>query len=227
MIAGQVQTISKNLEQIAKGNNLITAIISSEPVVTDEKTIYSGKNVTIQLKSINDKNTLLWTMKSPEEADWKIAVRLCAANGAKTLVFIGKTPREMSDSPDVCLVSDHINVSGKNPLIGINDDSRGARFPDMTDLYNKELSLLIQRCCDSIGMSVKSYTILVPRESDITTSLENKILGLRDNIILSKDIYAAAIVAKHQSLVSTGLFFSRFLNSEKKNQFLECLLKNL
>lgn len=37
------------------------------------------------------------------------------------------------------LISDHINLSGTNPLIGDNLDKYGPRFPDMTYTYNKGL----------------------------------------------------------------------------------------
>ena len=227
MIASRNQNISRKIEQIAKENNLSAAIVTSEVVESEGKPIYTDKNATIQLISKENKRTLLWTIKSPAEDDWKNAVRLCAAGGVKTFIFIGKPIKEIYGLSDVCIITDHINVSGKNPLIGINDDSRGARFPDMTDLYNKALTLLIKRCCDNLGMSVKSYTILVPKEQAAITGLEQKILELRNNIIFSKDIYAAAIVAKHQSLSSTGLFFAPSLNGKKKSQFLDCLLKNL
>lgn len=43
------------------------------------------------------------------------------------------------------LISDHINFSGRNPLIGLNDDSLGPRFPDMSDAYSKELRLKAHR----------------------------------------------------------------------------------
>jgi purine-nucleoside phosphorylase len=35
------------------------------------------------------------------------------------------------------VVRDHINLLGRNPLIGANDDRFGPRFPDMTDAYNQ------------------------------------------------------------------------------------------
>ena len=35
-------------------------------------------------------------------------------------------------------IRDHINLQGRNPLVGINDDRFGPRFPDMTDCYNRQ-----------------------------------------------------------------------------------------
>lgn len=45
---------------------------------------------------------------------------------------------------DVMAISDHINFTGQNPLIGPNLDSFGPRFPDMTAVYDKELLLLAE-----------------------------------------------------------------------------------
>ena len=40
---------------------------------------------------------------------------------------------------DLVLLSDHINLMGKNPLIGPNDDRLGVRFPDMSNAYDLAL----------------------------------------------------------------------------------------
>ena len=43
------------------------------------------------------------------------------------------------------LISDHINLTGRHPLVGPNDDALGPRFPDMTEAWDRELRGRIQR----------------------------------------------------------------------------------
>ena len=48
---------------------------------------------------------------------------------------------------DIMLITDHINLTGANPLIGPNQDSWGIRFPDMSRAYSQALITM----AESIG----------------------------------------------------------------------------
>lgn len=54
---------------------------------------------------------------------------------------------------DVFIVTDHINATGGNPLIGPNDDKTGPRFPDMTFAYSEELNSAIRSMLGARGIA--------------------------------------------------------------------------
>jgi purine-nucleoside phosphorylase len=71
-------------------------------------------------------------------------VRAAIAAGCHTIVL---TNAAGAIDPDLevgapCLISDHLNLTGTNPLIGPNDDSVGSRFPDLTEAYSARLRKL-------------------------------------------------------------------------------------
>ena len=56
---------------------------------------------------------------------------------------------------DVMLITDHINLTGMaglNPLIGPNLDEFGPRFPDMSQVYDRELSALARKAAAESGI---------------------------------------------------------------------------
>jgi purine-nucleoside phosphorylase len=59
------------------------------------------------------------------------------------------------DAGTLMLVTDHINLTGQNPMIGPNDDRLGERFPDMVRAWSPELRALMRRAAVEEGIDVE------------------------------------------------------------------------
>ncbi|MBU1222160.1 purine-nucleoside phosphorylase [Myxococcota bacterium] len=76
--------------------------------------------------------------------------------GCKTLIITNAAGGITHLSPgDLCLISDHINFMGANPLRGENDERLGPRFPDMSDIYSKELRKTVKEIAHRNGILLK------------------------------------------------------------------------
>jgi purine-nucleoside phosphorylase len=56
---------------------------------------------------------------------------------------------------DLMLISDHVNLFGTNPLVGSNDETFGARFPDMSDAYRSDLRRLAKAVAWRVRVPLK------------------------------------------------------------------------
>jgi purine-nucleoside phosphorylase len=68
-------------------------------------------------------------------------VRVFQALGIKRLVLVNAAGGLNPDfaAGDIMIIDDHINLTGRNPLVGSNEDAWGPRFPDMTTAYTLQL----------------------------------------------------------------------------------------
>src|SRR5436853_4389457 len=92
-------------------------------------------------------------------------VRVFALMGIKTLVLTnaaGGTAAHLGPG-SLMVIIDHINMMGVNPLRGPNDDRFGPRFPDMTEVYSRELQELAVAEARAIGVDLRRgiYAALV------------------------------------------------------------------
>lgn len=89
--------------------------------------------------------------------DVVLPIRVMALLGVKTLFVTnasGGINRDFHPG-DLVLITDHINMSGRNPLVGPNLVELGPRFPDMSEAYNKELTKLVEDCAHKHGVHMK------------------------------------------------------------------------
>ena len=73
--------------------------------------------------------------------DVVFGVRTAVACGAERVLLTNAAGGVNTDyAPgDLVMLSDHINLTARNPLIGPNDDRLGPRFPDMSEVYARDL----------------------------------------------------------------------------------------
>lgn len=78
-------------------------------------------------------------------SDVVLPVRLMKLMGAKVL-FLTNAAGGVNTSfhaGDLMMIKDHISVFAPNPLIGANIDELGTRFPDMSEIYDRDLQRVI------------------------------------------------------------------------------------
>lgn len=84
-------------------------------------------------------------------------VKVMKALGVKTLILTnaaGAVNQTFKPS-DLMIITDHINNMGSNPLIGNNDNSFGERFPDMSEVYKRNLVTLAEKCAQNLGIDIQ------------------------------------------------------------------------
>ncbi|MCI0335929.1 MAG: purine-nucleoside phosphorylase, partial [Planctomycetes bacterium] len=106
---------------------------------------------------------------------------------------------------DVMVIDDHINLLNRNPLIGVNDDTLGPRFPDMSAPYDRNLgdrALAIARREDFVCHRGVYIAVLGPTYE---TRAEIRMLRYLGGDAVGMSTVPEAIVAAHAGLRVLGL----------------------
>jgi len=110
---------------------------------------HAGK---LSIVSINEKLTAILSGRAhyyegyPIQ-DLVIPVRAFSQLGVKNLILTNAAGgiSENYDPGDIISITDHINLTGNNPLMGKNLDNLGPRFPDMSEVYDKNFINLAKK----------------------------------------------------------------------------------
>lgn len=89
--------------------------------------------------------------------DVVLPTRLMKMMGAKILFLTnasgGVNPNFKAG--DFMMMTDHISTFAPNPLIGANIEELGTRFPDMSEIYDKELRDIIEETAKENGIEIQ------------------------------------------------------------------------
>lgn len=78
---------------------------------------------------------------------------------------------------DLIIIDDHINLQPDNPLRGLNKPEYGPRFPDMSNPYDGELSLLIESKAKELGIVMRKGVYAAVPGPNLETRAEYRYLG--------------------------------------------------
>ena len=101
---------------------------------------------------------------------------------------------------DLMIITDHISVAVKNPLIGQNDDRLGPRFPDMSEPYKKDLISKAKEIAKLNSIEVKEGVYFGVTGPTFETRAEYRMIHLLGGDAVGMSTVQEVITAVHAGI---------------------------
>lgn len=106
---------------------------------------------------------------------------------------------------DFMLITDHITTMIPSPLIGPNMDELGARFPDMSEVYNKELCSIITKEAEKLNITIKEGVYMQFTGPAYETPVEIRMCRTLGGDAAGMSTACEAVAAHHMGLKVCGI----------------------
>ena len=103
------------------------------------------------------------------------------------------------------VISDHLNLLGANPLLGKNDERFGPRFPDMSEVYDREYQDTAISEAHAMGVELRRGIYAALAGPSYETPAEIRMLRLLGADAVGMSTVPEAIVARHMGLRVLGV----------------------
>ena len=142
---------------------------------------------------------------TPEEVTFP--TRVLGRLGINTMVVTNAAGGVRLDyhQGQLVLIADHINLTGRNPMVGPNDDRLGQRFFDMTDAYTRRLRVLAHAAAAAQGMQLAEGVYLGLSGPSFETPAEIRAFRTWGADLVGMSTVHEVIVARHMGIEVLGI----------------------
>ena len=139
--------------------------------------------------------------------DVVLPARLMKLMGAKVLFLTNAAGGANFDfeAGDLMLIKDHILFSVPSPLIGENIDELGLRFPDMSDVYRKDLQEIIRTTAKENGIKLQEGVYIQLSGPNFETPAEVRMCRTLGADAVGMSTAAEAVAANHMGMKVCGI----------------------
>ena len=139
--------------------------------------------------------------------DIAFPLRVANALGVRKLVVTNAAGslNAAFDPGDVMMITDHMNFTGHNPLIGPHDDTFGLRFPDMSDAYDRVVQKHIRQAFDKNALPLREGIYAGITGPSLETSAERRFLRQSGGDAVGMSTVMEVIAAKQCGFQVAGL----------------------
>jgi purine-nucleoside phosphorylase len=106
---------------------------------------------------------------------------------------------------DLMMITDHLNLSGYNPLVGHNDERLGPRFPDMSAAYAPQLRKLLKETAAQRKIALKEGVYASVSGPSYETPAEIRMLRTLGADAVGMSTVPEVIAASHMGVPVAGV----------------------
>ncbi|WP_313893115.1 purine-nucleoside phosphorylase [Psychrobacillus sp.] len=106
---------------------------------------------------------------------------------------------------DLMIITDHLNLVGTNPLMGPNNDELGTRFPDLSQVYNKELRTIAETVASEQNIPLQHGVYAWWSGPAYETPAEIRMIRTLGADAVGMSTVPEAIVATHANMKVLGI----------------------
>jgi purine-nucleoside phosphorylase len=142
-----------------------------------------------------------------ESATAAFPARVLGVLGSRALVVTNAAGGVNADfAPgDLMRIADHLNLSGRNPLTGPNEDALGPRFPDLSRAYDPRLAEALEAVARDTGVALRRGVYAQISGPSYETPAEVRMLRLLGADAVGMSTVPEVIVAAHQGIPCCGI----------------------